>query len=135
MWKGEDASRRDEALRLLAEFGFDEASANTALNNLSYGQQKMVAFAAGISSGARLLLLDEPTSGLSDLDTDRIIDHLGRVRGSGLTVIVVEHNLAVIRRCAGRVLLLDEGRVQLDGATEQVLAETTFQEAIFGHTS
>jgi|ERR1022692_4119034 ABC-type branched-subunit amino acid transport system ATPase component len=132
-WIQEERLRRAKALSLLAEFGFDEATADAPLNGLSYGQQKMVAFAAAIISNSWVLLLDEPTSGLSDLDAERIVAHLAKIRGCGTTVILIEHDLAVMRRCADRVMLLDGGRVELDGATEDVLAETKFQEAIFGH--
>jgi ABC-type branched-subunit amino acid transport system ATPase component len=133
IWIKEETARRAEALSLLGEFGFDEVTANSPLQRLSYGQQKMVAFAASISSGATLLLLDEPTSGLSDLDTERIVGRLAKIRGSGFTIILIEHDLAVMRRCSDRVILLDGGRVALDGTTDEVLSGTKFQEAIFGH--
>jgi ABC-type branched-subunit amino acid transport system ATPase component len=132
-WIQEERLRRAKALSLLGEFGFDEATADAPLHGLSYGQQKMVAFAAAVTSGANVLLLDEPTSGLSDLDTERIVVHLAKIRGCGITVILIEHDLAVMRRCADRAMLLDGGRVELDGATEDVLSETKFQEVIFGH--
>jgi ABC-type branched-subunit amino acid transport system ATPase component len=132
-WIQEERVRRAAALCLLREFGFDEAQADSALQGLSFGQQKMVAFAAAITSGASILLLDEPTSGLSDLDTERIAAYLAKMRGIGITVVLIEHNLVVMRRCADRVMLMDGGRIELDGATQDVLSEMRFQEAIFGH--
>jgi branched-chain amino acid transport system ATP-binding protein len=79
--------------------------------------------AAALATGASVLLVDEPTAGASTAEASRIVQLLRSLRAEGLALLVVEHNLAVVRRLAYRVLVLDAGRVIADGPPDAVAAD------------
>jgi branched-chain amino acid transport system ATP-binding protein len=81
---------------------------------LSGGQQQMVALARALLNDNRLLLVDEPTKGLAPQVVDEVADALARAAGR-VPVLLVEQDLAVVRRLADRVVVLAEGRVRHTG--------------------
>ncbi|MEM8741958.1 MAG: phosphonate C-P lyase system protein PhnK [Pseudomonadota bacterium] len=88
----------------------------------SGGMQQRLQIARNLVSGPRLVFMDEPTGGLDVSVQARLLDLLrGLVRRLGLSVVVVTHDLAVIRLLADRVMVMKEGRVVETGLTDQVL--------------
>ena len=78
-----------------------------------------------LASGPSILLLDEPTAGMSPdetMQTARVLQHLNRL---GLTIVVVEHDVAFVREVAQRVTVLHQGRVFAEGTVDEI---TTNQE-------
>ena len=63
--------------------------------------------ASALAAGPRVLLVDEPSAGASPAEVDRIAGVLGRVAAGGIAVLVVEHNLRLVRRVASQVVVLD----------------------------
>ena len=88
----------------------------------SGGMQQRLQIARSLVTGPRLVLMDEPTGGLDVSVQARLLDLLrGLVREMGLAVIVVTHDLAVVRLLADRLMVMKEGRVVEAGLTDQVL--------------
>ncbi|MBI2298542.1 MAG: ATP-binding cassette domain-containing protein [Armatimonadetes bacterium] len=96
------------------------AQADVPAGSLSYGQQKLAALARLLASGAELLLLDEPASGIHPRLVDELAELLGRIVSTGRTVLLVEHNLVLVRRVADEVILLDRGRCRASGPVAEV---------------
>ena len=72
----------------------------------------------------RVLVLDEPTASLDGPGTTSVINALARLRQEyGLTIVLMEHRLAEVRRLADRVMVLDEGRVVAEGSFETMLGD------------
>jgi len=94
--------------------------------------QRALMIAAAYATGASVLLVDEPTAGASHAEAARVVDLLGALRDEGLALLVVEHNLGVVRRLADRVLVLDAGQVIADGAPDVVAADERVREAYLG---
>ncbi len=90
---------------------------------LSGGQQQRVALASILVMGPRVLLLDEPTSQLDPLGTQEVFQAIKGLAETGVTVLLVEHKPEMVAAFADRVIVLDEGRVQLDGPPQKVLAD------------
>jgi putative ABC transport system ATP-binding protein len=90
---------------------------------LSVGQAQRVCIARALVRDPEALILDEPTSALDMKATKRIEELLGALAQSGLTIIVVTHDLDQARRIASKGVLLDEGRVVTTGTLEEVAAE------------
>jgi len=92
--------------------------------NLSGGQIQRLAIASALAMRPKVLVLDEPTASLDAPGTTNVINALARLRAEyGLTIVLVEHRLAEVRRLADRVLVLDEGRVAALGAFDAVLGD------------
>jgi branched-chain amino acid transport system ATP-binding protein len=83
--------------------------------SLSGGQQQMLAIARGLMSNPRLMLLDEPCEGLAPLIVKELSNAILRLRGQGLTVLLVEQNAHVAIRISDRGYVMEKGRVQLKG--------------------
>lgn len=116
------AARRKRVLELLDLVGLaDKADQYPA--QLSGGQKQRVGIARALAPDPLLLLSDEATSALDPETTHSILDLLARVnRDLGLTILMITHEMEVVRRIAGRVLVLDAGRIVEEGPVARVLA-------------
>lgn len=92
--------------------------------NLSGGQIQRLAIAAALAMKPKVLVLDEPTASLDVPGTQNVISTLETLKKQyGLTVILIEHRLAEVRRLADRVLIMDEGRIAVQGRFDDVLGD------------
>jgi energy-coupling factor transport system ATP-binding protein len=90
--------------------------------NLSGGQIQRLAIATALAMNPKVLVLDEPTASLDVPGTHNVINTLETLKGQyGLTIVLIEHRLAEVRRLADRVLVMDEGRIAAQGGFEDVL--------------
>jgi energy-coupling factor transporter ATP-binding protein EcfA2 len=95
-----------------------------ATRTLSGGEQQRVAIAAVLAMRPRVLVLDEPTSNLDLKGATAVLDTLHRLHTDyGLTILVVEHRLAEVGKLADRVLIMNQGRMVLDGSPREVFAK------------
>ena len=101
-----------EAHAIAERFGLP---ADVPAGELPVTDQRILMLAAAAATGAPTLLVDEPTAGSSVLEAERIAGVLATLRDEGRGLLVVEHNLAVVRRVANRVLALEGGRVVAEG--------------------
>jgi ABC-type branched-subunit amino acid transport system ATPase component len=79
-----------------------------------------------------VLLLDEPASGLSEPETARLADMLVAVRGLGITVVIVDHNLRLVMGICDQVVVMDAGRVIASGDPAAVQADPAVRAAYLG---
>jgi len=113
------AAARARAAELLARVGLaDRADARPA--ELSGGQQQRVAIARALAMAPEILLLDEPTSALDPQMRGEVLAVLRDIARSGMTMLVVTHEMAFARTAASRVWVFDEGRLVEDGPPTQV---------------
>jgi polar amino acid transport system ATP-binding protein len=110
----------DEAMRLLERVGLADRKDAYPLQ-LSGGQQQRVAIARALAMDPKLMLFDEPTSALDPELVGEVLAVMRDLAASGMTMIVVTHELGFAREVAGRVAFFDEGRVVEIGPPRQVL--------------
>jgi branched-chain amino acid transport system ATP-binding protein len=117
-----------EALELcdLADRADQPASA------LPYGLMKRVEIARALAARPRLLLLDEPAAGLNDTETLALRELIARIRASGVTVLLVEHNMALVMGVSDRLLVLDYGSVLAEGTPVEIQADPRVIAAYLG---
>ena len=128
----EEARARDSAHALLARFGLDGVAAIEA-GSLPLGAQKRLEIARALASEPRLLLLDEPAGGLNPTETQTLMAIIRRLRDeSGLTIVVVEHDMELVMGISDRVAVLDHGRKIAEGEPREIVADAAVVEAYLG---
>ncbi len=99
---------------------------------LSYGQRKLLEIARALASGADIYLFDEPFAGLFPEMVKIVEGVLVELRREGKTVVLIEHNMDLIRALADRVVVLDGGKLLAEGATAATLGRREVLEAYLG---
>ena len=131
----EEAEARRFARTLLARFELEDV-ADTESGSLPLGLQKRLEIARALASGPRLLLLDEPAGGLNQTETQALMEIIRRLRDeSGLTIVVVEHDMELVMGISDRVAVLDRGRKIAEGTPREIAADATVVEAYLGSGS
>lgn len=110
----EERRIREKALERLAFVGLG-GMASAPAGSLAFGQRRMVELARALATEPKLLLLDEPASGLNTKETDGLGELIGKIRGSGITVLLVEHDMSLIMDISDDILVLHNGRPIAEG--------------------
>jgi len=120
---------RAEALLGLAGLA---AYRDVAATELPIGAQKLLEVMRALMAGPRLMLLDEPAAGLNDAETAELATLLRAVRDSGVTVVVVEHNMSLVMGVADQVIVLDAGSIVASGTPAEIQRNPRVVEAYVG---
>jgi branched-chain amino acid transport system permease protein len=125
---------RDRARAALAVVGLAGA-ADVPAGELPGAEQRRLMIAAALATQPRALLLDEPAAGASREEVDALAGLIGSLRASGLAILLVEHNLRLVRRVADRVTVLDAGREVVSGTQADVLGSDAVLRSYLGRRS
>ena len=112
----------DIAFKALARVGLSE-KARAFPNELSGGQQQRVAIARALALEPAIMLFDEPTSALDPELVGSVLNVMRQMRESGMTMVVVSHEMRFARGAADRVIFMDEGMILEQGAPEKIFNE------------
>ena len=122
---------RAETEAALADAGLDSYPGEVVAN-LPYGVQKRIEVVRAMISRPELLLLDEPAAGLNDVETRQLQALLEQVSGTGVTILVVEHDMHFVRNLCDHVVVLNFGRKIFEGSPEEVHRSPVVLEAYLG---
>lgn len=111
---------REQAIELLERVGLKDKAGSYPIE-LSGGQQQRVAIARALAMRPKLMLFDEPTSALDPELVGEVLSVMRQLAASGMTMIVVTHELGFAREVASRVVFMDAGQIIETGSPEQVL--------------
>jgi ABC-type branched-subunit amino acid transport system ATPase component/branched-subunit amino acid ABC-type transport system permease component len=116
---------------LAARFGLaDELSLR--IDSLSPSRRRRTELACLLALEPRVLLLDEPAAGLSPTERDALVGVIADLRGAGLAVVIIDHDLDLLARVVDRLVVLELGKVLLDGAPDEVLRSPEVATAYLG---
>jgi energy-coupling factor transporter ATP-binding protein EcfA2 len=128
------AEMRERVKTVMAEFGIENLAERSPFE-LSGGQQQRVAIASVLAMQPKVLVLDEPTSQLDPHSTEEVFKTLEVISQRGdTTVVLVEHKLEWVATFADRVLVMQAGRVMMDGAPSEILASPELAKIGVGRT-
>jgi branched-chain amino acid transport system ATP-binding protein len=122
------ASEAHAALRFVGL----EPRAHHLSRTLPYGEQRRLEIARALASHPRLLILDEPAAGMNEQETAALIDVIVRIRDSGVTVLLVEHDMHLVMNVSDHVVVMDQGRVIAAGRADDVRRQPAVIEAYLG---
>jgi ABC-type branched-subunit amino acid transport system ATPase component len=117
------ARHREQAMALLDEVALTDVADRMA-GELSFGQQKLLSLLRAIATGARYLLLDEPAAGVEVEMVPRVTALIGKLaKEHGRAVLLVEHNVDLVREVADQAMVLQGGSIIISGTCDQVLRD------------
>ena len=124
----EDAAK--EAAEALRKVGISEEMHSSSPFELSGGQRRRVAIAGVIAMRPKILILDEPTAGLDPAGREEILGLLSELHKDGMSILLVSHSMEDVARYVERILVMDKGKIFLDGAPREVFSHSEELEAI-----
>uniref|UniRef100_A0A7V4AL68 ABC transporter ATP-binding protein n=1 Tax=Thermus tengchongensis TaxID=1214928 RepID=A0A7V4AL68_9DEIN len=131
-WPRKTRFLEEEASALLERLGLEE-QASRPVGELAHGDQRLVEIGLALCLRPKLLLLDEPTAGMSDAETWRTVQTLKTLhREEGLTLLFIEHDMAVVFGIADRVTVLHLGEVLAEGTPDEIAKDEKVQAAYLG---
>jgi branched-chain amino acid transport system ATP-binding protein len=130
----EEDAIREEAERRLEQVGLLDL-ARVEADSLPLGRQRSLQIARALCGRPRLLLLDEPASGLRSAEREQLSSLLARLHDGGLTMLLVEHDVAFVTGLADRVTVLESGRVIAEGSPDEVRRDERVIAAYLGRVS
>jgi branched-chain amino acid transport system ATP-binding protein len=122
---------RDRVEALLDEFRMGHV-ADLFASELSYGQRKLLEFAAVLMSSPTLVMLDEPTAGVNPVMIQTMEQHIAERHRAGVTFLIVEHDMSFVMRLCNPVVVLDQGREIFTGAPDEVQNNSLVIDAYLG---
>lgn len=129
----QEAEAEEKAFELLSMFGNRLVSMyNEPAASLSYANRRRLEIARALASAPKLLLLDEPAAGINPSETNEIMEDIRAINARGCAILLIEHDMGLVRGLADRVVALDHGVKIVEGSYREVCTNPQVIEAYLG---
>jgi branched-chain amino acid transport system ATP-binding protein len=109
----------DEANAILRFVGLEQR-ANEQAGTLPYGEQRLLGVALALAVKPSMLLLDEPVSGMNASETARFVKLVRKIRDTGVTILLVDHDMPMVTEVCDRIVVLNYGRIIAEGTPAEI---------------
>ncbi|NDG41976.1 MAG: ABC transporter ATP-binding protein [Betaproteobacteria bacterium] len=130
-YRREEQEVDDKANAVLGFLGLSDKGARIA-QNLAYGDQRRLEIAIALAAEPVLLLLDEPAAGMNPDEARRLTETIGRIRDTGVSVLLVEHHMRVVMGICDRIIVLNQGNKIAEGTPAVVANDPTVVSVYLG---
>ena len=129
--RSEKLRSRKDAMEVITFLGMKDRYATTT-QNLPYGEQKLLNIAIALAAKPKMLLLDEPAAGINPSEAKHLMNTIYRIKDSGVTIGLVEHNMRLVMNISERVFVLNYGELIAEGKPEEIRADSKVIEVYLG---
>lgn len=129
--EGQWHGAQERAAETLALLRLEHVADNLA-SDLSGGQQKLLEFGRAVMRQASLVLLDEVTAGVHPNIRKIILEAIARLREQGITFLIIEHDMEMVRSVCDRIIVMDSGRVVTSGTFEDIVRNSEVMQTYLG---
>ncbi len=127
----EEKDLHELAFRCLQMVGL-EKKRDALAKNLPYGEQRRLEIARALALKPSLLLLDEPAAGMNPQETKELMELIHVIRNSGITILLVEHDMKFVMKISDRIVVLDYGAKIAEGVPEEIRTSPLVIQAYLG---
>jgi ABC-type branched-subunit amino acid transport system ATPase component len=125
----------DEARTLLERAGVGHLALDALASALPYGDQRRLEIARALASQPAILMLDEPAAGMNPTETAHLVDTIRALAQSGIGVLLIEHDMTLVRAACDQVVVLNFGEVLARGTPSEIARDPVVIEAYLGTTA